>query len=263
MRSLARCFLTALLSAVPAYAVDVTSCGQEVAAGETAILAQDLVCDAATPAAVRLQSRSRLDLNGFSISGVPGDAPAAGIHCERSCTIDGPGTVSNMGSAIDAGQGGGTGRVIARNLTVSGSGSGISAVRMKLMGVVSTGNGLGIDAYTLRADDTEVRGNTGTGVRAVRLGGVGLTTSSNGVDGVIAIAGARLRNFTALGNGRWGLWSGARATLSDATLTGNTSGDVATAIRPRLLNTVCETSVVADPQAINSSLGTWGVCLND
>jgi hypothetical protein len=152
--------------------------------------------------------------------------------------------------------------VIARNLTVSNSSSGISAVRMKLSSVVSTGNELGIDAYTLRADDTDASGNTGSGVRAVRVGGIGLTTNDNGLDGVIATA-ARLRNFTALGNGRWGLWSRARATLIDATLTGNSSGDVATALRPRLRNTTCETSVVADPQAINASLGTWGVCLND
>lgn len=88
-----------------AAAVDVTTCGQIIQAGETGVLASDLDCSGAGAFAVLLLRRATLDLNGHTLIGGPVSptvkgAAAADGSGSGSFTIRGPGVIA--GTAVDA-----------------------------------------------------------------------------------------------------------------------------------------------------------------
>ena len=84
--------------AASAGAVDVTACGQTVARGEVGVLLNDLDCStpAPGPAAVTLQNRTTLQMNGHRVTPPAPETYGFGIECsERGrCLIPGPGELT-------------------------------------------------------------------------------------------------------------------------------------------------------------------------
>src|SRR5262245_51732863 len=98
--------LMAIVAGSPASAMDVTTCGQFVPAGELAVLTADLACARAAPCPISAQGTvfdggASVELNGHSItgddSGVGGSCTPQGRHTFRKpCRVVGPGTVSGF-----------------------------------------------------------------------------------------------------------------------------------------------------------------------
>jgi hypothetical protein len=99
--------------------------------------------------------------------------------------------------------------------------------------------------------------NGTVGIATDKLKGYNLTANNTGVAGFY---GTRIsvKGLVATGNGD-GAVRAIRATVRDATLTGNTPYDISTKRRPRVRNTTCGVSQVL------GGLGgqTWGVCSDD
>jgi hypothetical protein len=264
----------ALLANAPARAFDVTECHQTVPSREKAVLQTDLVCDGSGGPNLNLGYRSRLELNGHSISGgyigisvYPG--PGAG-----QAVIVGPGEIFGadsdpFGAAIAP-----QSRVMIRNVTLRDNRRGILAVynhAMKLDDVTIVDNtAQGISSYL---------GASGPGKGRIR--GRNLTVSGNGDNGIEAFGRLLLRDSTVSGNGGTGILVHDRFTLQNVGVTGNAgagvastsskrgklksstatgngaAGDIAAPVAPRLIASTCDDSVDTDDG------GTLGICAND
>jgi len=222
-------------------ATDVTSCGQTVAPRDMAVLTTDLTCSSSA-SGVFLGDRSTLDMNGHTMNG-------GGVNCIGSCTVTGPGTITNVHAPAHNGAGivtngaaSRTSKFLAQDVDVSGNDQGIvtQARRVTLIGVNASNNaGDGIETFS----------------KTIR--GMNVTASNNGATGldVQSIGSVRMTGLTASGNGWGGLINdGKRTRLIDSTLTGNawppfpdepTMVDIAIAYNarcPRLVNTTCDHS---------------------
>jgi hypothetical protein len=225
-----------------ATATDVTACGQSIAARDTGVLTVDLTCSSSVDGAI-LGEKSTLDLNGHTLSG-------SGVYCTTSCTVKGPGTITNVhydpganATAIFANfQGSRRTKFVAENIDLHDNDNGIvsQAARVTLSGVNASNNDQN-GIHTLGA-----RIVRGTNVTASNNGASGLSVDSNGT--------VRLTGFTAMGNG-WGgvINDGKRTVLVGSTVTGNawppfpgepSMVDIATAAGrcPRLTSTTCDHS---------------------
>jgi len=98
--------LMAILAGGPALAMDITTCGQFVPAGESAVLTTDLACARTTTwpfsaQGVTLDGGASVHLSGHSITG---DGGGVGVTCNpqsvrarrEPCRVTGPGTVSGF-----------------------------------------------------------------------------------------------------------------------------------------------------------------------
>ncbi len=176
----------------------VTHCGQLV--HRHGVLTQDLDCTAEVFAAVRLERRATLDLNGFSITGTapassdcwlstcPGEADL--VRCSVRCTVVGPGLLSGGRYGIVAASnlvdpsGAGTKRgrkINARNVTIANTVVAIEAWSgiARVQGLDAQSSGLGISARRIAVEDSQVTGSDIFGVRArsVRIRRSSLTGS--------------------------------------------------------------------------------------
>jgi hypothetical protein len=250
-----------LLVARTCVAVDVTQCGQVVAARDTGVLVANLTCNRTIPgscascpspschvdlgqpcdvgaacasgrcvhAALRLENRASLDLAGFALRGTVGDEPEVGVLCESRCTVIGPGEVAQLVDfGIWAGGGldvlGGVARISDVDVHDVFAGVGISALRLRLDTVTATSNALGIVASSIRADTVTASGNDPySGINVATLRATNLTTNDNAYDGLFfARARSRFRLTNFTATGNAGYGiRGGNVILVDSTLTGN------------------------------------------
>lgn len=225
-----------------AAATDVTACGQTIAARDTGVLTVDLTCSSSVDGAL-LGDKATLDLNGHTLSG-------AGVYCTTSCTVKGPGTITNVhyypagnATAIFANFQGSRGtKFVAENIDLHDNDNGIlsQARRVTLAGVNASNNVHdGIETF---------------GANVIK--GTNVTANNNGATGldVQSVGTIRMTGFTATGNG-WGgvINDGKRTVLVGSTVTGNawppfpgdpSMVDIATAAGrcPRLTTTTCDHS---------------------
>jgi hypothetical protein len=238
----------ALLLAVPASNVEITSCDQVLRDGEVGELRQDLNC-AQRPRwpfsaqGVRVEGGATLNLNGFTIRG---DGTGVGIYCapegeQNVCTVNGPGTITGFWAGFN-----GVGcRFVVRRLFLHGNTNGI----------------FGPLACDLRARDLRVvrNGESGiwvSGVRARRL-----VVSRNRGYGLVARS-VDVRSLAARGNGLEGLlqWStrGRFGRITRSRVTGNdTAGagfDIAAAGTLTLRRVRCgRSAVLRYPRIVDST----------
>ena len=217
--------------------VAVTTCGQIVPDRTVGYLTGDLDCSGYTAgspdlydagAAVTLGLKSELDLRGFTLT--------AGIHGVLCDNVRAQ--VRRTGCAVYGGT------------IVGGDQRGIGGFKLDVHDVTVTGSAVGIDAYAKgRLEDIVVDGGSDDGVRAAQQVKIERATITNNDGNGIASAKITIRDSTVTGNA-----AGASCAASPGTC-----GDLASARRPRVKNTVCGTSVGTDP----AGPATWGVCSLD
>ena len=245
--------------------MSVTTCGQVVPPGTTAILAKTIVCppwgvcyppcaqgDPAClqplqPVVVCRSTAECPDPANDSCAFPPGVPSSVGLYMGRGAWLQ-----MNRHSVSGAFIG-----------ILSGSSSGVGAGKMKITGPGSIfGNQQGVVFPTsLKASGISLHDNAQIGISATKRVRLADVVGKN--NGVLAGAGTRIMatRVTATGNGI-GLGSGRSLTIADSSITGSTSVDIESVRRPRLRNVVCETSAqLLLPQ---NTLGPpWGVCSND
>jgi len=270
---------TIALTVAPAPAVDITACNQTVPAGEVGVLRANLVCDGAY--AVFLDSRATLLLSGHSLAGPDEAVDADGVGCLDDCTVSGPGEISGFEEGIV------TNAKLVRvsDVFVHGCGVGIKAPRLHLTNVTASDNAeVGLTAERLKGTGITANDNGGYGFYGFRFVGENVTMDRNALGAIeahdsfrgvavalhdndgAAVISARVsaRGLVASGNTGGGVY-GTRVTVRDGSLTGNgVTGDGAFDLGstrpPRILQTLCGTSlrwnVAPYPQS-------WGVCTFD
>ncbi len=128
--------------------VEVTACGDFVAADQAGYLTRDLDCADYVGAAVVLSDHARLYLGGHVLSGdsLASGGPTQGVRCRSGtvCSVIGPGTI------------------------VGFSGSGIAGTRVRVRDVVIAGNRrAGVAAYeNVRLRNVFIDANGALGVHA-------------------------------------------------------------------------------------------------
>ncbi len=279
--------LAVVLATRAALATDVTQCGQVIAPRDTGILRNDLVCGttaqglcadcaafgctvridlpcttsgdcaslggsaACLGVAVHLGQRATLEMDGFSISAVAPGQLGAGVFCDATCKVRGPGTISG---AVGWGVKAYSARVF--DLMVHDNFRGISTIRLRLFDTTTTANALGGEAYTMSLNGGAATGNSPYGgLVAHVLRAKDFTASNNATDGFSGDF-VSLTRVVANGNGLYGAQAARTIAIRDSTLTGNGTADIASGSRPRLINTTCGTSA-------GGPGGTWGVCSGD
>jgi hypothetical protein len=174
--------------------------------------------------------------------------PTTGIHSDSSLQVENV-DLRNLGSSIFLND---RGKLIATDVAIEDTGSGIHAMKMTLTNV-------------------SVSGTLDFGIYAPKAGavfGTNVVVNDSARGGIVA-GKVRIRNLTATGNGTgsFGADGGGvyadQIKLVDSTVTGNLElgapADLLAARRPKLVNTVCEHSV--DTQSPTDE--PWGVCAND
>jgi hypothetical protein len=137
--------------------VPITTCGQQVTT-RSAELVQDLDCSASQESAgVVMVNGGRVALNGFTLTVA---TTQNGVHCERSCRLFGPGTIVG---GVTAAFRPGFGRIVVDGVTITGAGTGVSALRVSVKNSTLTGNGVGIAAYNPPVGFAIVSNSTITG----------------------------------------------------------------------------------------------------
>jgi hypothetical protein len=248
-----------LVAGPSTWAYDILGCHQAVPEGATGVMRNDVDCTGAQFGrwGVVLQPGAKLDMNGYSITSGFG-----GVWCQGKCSIKGPGVIENTSSAgaflfgktrlknvdiVNCGQGirshdfnDTSTTVKAKRVTITGSGSGISAWRVKATDVSITDSAYGIITETVRGKRVTVDGNDGLGVRCDRCKFSELTATNNGDAGIDGWGDVLLRDSVLTGND--GLGSGR---------------DIVSHLGPPILiNTICGRSALGD--------GTdWNVCTDD
>jgi hypothetical protein len=246
-----------MLAVLPAHAVDVTSCGQVVPAGEVGNLVADLDC-AGTPVAVVLARNAGLEMGGFRLSG--GFPGGNGVACEAgACLVNGPGRISGFDFGVTTMSGS------ARRLSVSGvdfdgnswgirhEGRGLTSVTD--VTIRDCLNGAGVLVWRLRATNVRVERCINGFSVVTSVKGENVAATDNGNAGIAAGGQAALRGVTARGN-QIGI-NARLMRLTDSDSTGNPFADLLSGGRPRLTNTTCGTSR-------NYNTGdTFGICQDD
>jgi hypothetical protein len=269
-----------LLHAVPAAAVDITSCGEIVPAGQTGVLMADLDCTASPVDVpnVELRAGATLDMNGHSLSRQdPGNGIAILCPSRSRCTIKGPGTIFGHVIASSGGN------QVIEDVTVQDVESGILAYihgtprlgKLRLTNVTVTGaEYAGVYANRVTAENLQVVGTEeGFGIYG-GVRGTNIVASDNGGGGIVGKR-VRIDGLVATNNGGGGApfsFGGVYApsgivSLRNSTVTGNqadyspeTSGQIdIIARRARLANTTCGHSVYDDAVGLDS----LGVCAGD
>src|SRR5262245_6278511 len=235
-----------LAAATPAAAVDVTACGQVVPEGQRAVLQADL---SACFWGIVLEPGATLDLNGHHLSGLPDFSDL--IVCQRSCTILGPGELSETFEGVVAGAAGAGHRPARRGV-------------------------LRIDGVTVR--DAKFALNAGTAVRArnvviihsgrafssPRIRGTDVTITSSLPGETIGDGMVRLTRLVLSGGSTLGI-SAVGLRLVDSYVVCDDAGypglDIVTRRRPTLLRSTCGHSAHLTRRGV--PLSTWHVCVDD
>lgn len=259
-----------VLFASPAFAEDVTTCGQVVSSG---VLVADLDCSAHPSSAVTVSDRGTLDLAGHTIT-VGADY---GIACERRCTIDG-----NGGAIVGTGVRGihsfhKRSEIQASNLTITVSrpapliSYGITGATISIDDCTIDGSGIGVHATrSIEATGTQVQ-NASDGLSSMRKISVENSTLSNNVRGAVAERKLDATGVTVTGNDYAGL-VGRKVRAATSTVTGNGSvvdcpaaqyGCADVLARKAGLEVVaCDTSARVDRDLLPTG-ETLGICSND
>ena len=238
----------ALATGWPAHALDLTTCGQTVPAGEVAFLQADL---SGCEYGVVLKNHAVLELNGHAIV-----ATNLGVVCsEPRCQVHGPGDIS--GGQVGLWGFYPTGKIEVRDVDIHDTNlAGIQNARSgKVTNVTVRRVGFG-------APDPEYS----AGIYVDRLRGTNLQTTDNAGYGVLGGTLARVTGLTATGNGNAGIAGQGRTLVRDSLITGNNGYELGYDLlayrRPRVIDTVCGRS--ASPGATAEEPGApWGVCTND
>jgi len=261
---------------LPAFAVELTACGQSVPERERGILTTDLDCSSSTSVyPVWLSRKATLDMAGHTIIGSPSIGT---VRCDGPCTIEGDGMIVGGQYCVHATTetAGARSKLRIFGLTVSGCEVGVLAqntlpgTNLVARELVSTGNtGNGIEAQFMKLRNVVSTDNGRYGLRCGfgKIVGRNVTVTGNGLavpDSYAGVHGAdriNLRGATVSDNSGAGVRSWDRtAKLKDSTATGNSTIDIYTAERPKIVNTACGTSA----QRITGGPGPpWGVCEND
>ncbi len=296
MRLIIGAIVVTVFCSIAAHAVDVSTCGQTVPAGETGVLVADLSCGDET--AVTLANKAALDLGGFTV-GASDDA----IVCESSCSVTGPGTIagdlrisilSNSKRAVVNDvviDGGGiqapSSRVAATNILVRNfgapGGTTPHAIVAKILVasdvIVEDGGRHGFAAVAadkILATNLTVRDTTSIGIQTFRLlRATGLTVTGNAGFGVATERTVRIDGAEISNNGGDGI-AARRVKASSLTATGNGNYGVFAERNARLTDSMLTGNTDGDlfsarkPRLDNTTCGTsdgpngpWGVCTGD
>ena len=266
--------------AVPARALDVTTCGALIAADEVGTVQADFDCVDGPPDnpyfGIVLQRGARLDLNGHVITFRQNATTIAPVYCESSCEVHGPGTLVSSpagGAGIWANHGR---RVSIQDLDISGFTTGIVAPRGRLaltnVSIDATNFGI-VAARRLELDHVDVilpggpfgiAGRVGECIGATQPGGrvtgsnVSVTGCQHGVYGTSRVQISAL----SVSASYIGVFSAGTTELTDSTVTGSEYADLYSGRPPVLVNTTCDHSLQYHRQA-SAPAGPWGVCAND
>ena len=233
MRTLRVLFAVLLSSIGAAGAVDITTCGTTVAAGETGVLQADLDCPT-SPFAVRLLRRATLDLNGHAVRG--GDSTGAivlGVSRENPADPDKPG----RGDFTIVGPGEISGTTHPPLFTGTRSCILLNAGRARITsasGIVDIhhcnvdilGSALTIpDQGRLLMDHVAIHEAVQVGVAARTITATQVSAYDNGGIGIGAAGRLRLTDAEAHGN-QIGFFAGRSMTGNDVTVTDNSLNGV-------------------------------------
>jgi hypothetical protein len=237
-----------LLLPWPAHALDITTCGQTVAAGEVGVLQVDI---SGCEFGVVLMNHAVLEMAGHAIS-----VGNLGVQClESRCAIHGPGDISGGGVGIWGFYPTGKRVVCDVDIPDTKNGGIQNAQRARVSNVTVRRVGFG-----------SLNPEYSSGVYVDVLLGTNLTAADNAGYGVLGGSKVKLTALIATGNGNAGLTAQGRSLLRDSALTGNDgyeSGyDLVAYLRPRVIDTICGRS--ASPGVTAEEPGPpWGVCAND
>src|SRR5262249_52891253 len=227
--------LVCLAAATRVAAFDVTTCGQVVPEGDRAVLQADL---SGCFWGVVLEPDATLELNGHHLSGLPDFSDL--IVCQRSCTIHGPGELSETFEGVVAGAAGAGHRPARRGV-------------------------LRIDGVTVR--DAKFALNAGTAVRArnvviihsgrafssPRIRGTDVTITSSLPGETIGDGMVRLTRLVLSGGSTLGI-SAVGLRLVDSYVVCDDAGypglDIVTRRRPTLLRSTCGRSAPLTPSRV-------------
>ena len=286
-----------LMGAGMGRATDITTCGETVAAGDTADLQADLDCQSGF-FGVRLLARSTLRLNGHSIVGGPtmfatilgvayvdDEEPDEGGR--GNFTIIGPGEIAGAGpdfnffattnACVTLQDGRATLTSPTGVIDIHGCNFGIvgyileysaNRARATIDHVVLHDNSQeGITVRSLTASNVTAYGNGGTGVNAIKTLVVNdVISHDNRGHGVYAGRTVTGTNVTVTGNYN-GVSSNRRVTLTYLSSTGNVGVSGVQAPRVKLTDSVVTGNNSIDilastlPQLVNTTCGTSGAFL--
>lgn len=255
-----------------ALGVDVTTCGQVVAARGQAMLVADLVCPASGGPAVILEKGARLDLAGHRLEITHDGSEVAAVSCSAACSVTSSapgGAIVGTGPEVGDSVGvlianGGQGRVA--NVRIEHFSRGVICTGMSLVlsGVELVDNvssGAFVTGGSLRVSDSTASGN-GLAFAAFKRLTARRTQATGNRTGLYAQIAVHATDTTLTGNSVVGIdsWNGERAgsvTLRDSTATSNGLYDILAGRMPRLLDSTCGVSHKA------GSGESWGVCTAD
>jgi hypothetical protein len=188
-----------------AQTVSITTCGETVPAGQTGVLDADLTCPGGPGTfGVLVENRGTLDLAGHTLAGAN-----AGVRCENRCVVTssiGTGTIRDAetaGIAVLYERGVLEvsnvslddnlyalladflhGKVFGTQVTLTGSGIGIQARKIRLTGLTATGNYRVAQARKTMLTDSTVAdsGDTAISGHAAVLNNSSVTGSASGID---------------------------------------------------------------------------------
>lgn len=255
-----------------ALGVDVTTCGQVVAARGRAALVADLVCPASGGSAVILEKGASLDLAGHRLEISHDGSDVAAVSCSAACSV----TSSAAGGAIvgtgaDVGDSigilvanGGRGRVANVRIEHFSRGVICTGKSLILSGVELTDNpssGAFVTGGSLRVADSTASGN-GIAFAAFKRLTARRTQATGNRTGLYAQIAVHATETTLTGNSVVGIysWNGARAgsvTLRDSSATANGLFDILSGRMPRLFDSTCGVSHKA------GTAESWSVCTAD
>jgi len=257
-------FLTMLAGS--AAALDVSTCGVTVPAGEVGVIQADLSCSGAF--LVALERNATLDLNGHTLSlAIPPSGSRAVVRCEsRRCAVGGPGTVQCTGGPGGYASGIGTpagGRLDVSDVLIQGCDQGIwdmgspgAKTRVYATDVTVQGSTYnGIEAEKLIATNVEASNSGYSGLAVELVRGTTIIVDGNGAlpnlhSGITSFGGTvKVTGLVATNNAQHGV-EAKKVILTSSTVIDNGFNDISSSRRPRLVDVTCGTS-------------NWGVCQDD
>jgi hypothetical protein len=238
--------LSLMLSSSAAYAVDISTCGQIIDAGQVGEVLADLDCTAfSNSPAVTLEPGSTLYLNGHAVAGghlgVLTDPGKKGGPLTR---IQGPGEITGMTSCAIWTQN----KLSVSDLDLHGNRCGIMTVYN----------------YPLTLEDVSITDNGGDGISFVdvlgngRVEGEGVTITGNAGDGILTTGKIRLVDAVVRDNAGAGLESLLKAIrVLRGTIVHNQDDDIVSFRRSKLFESTCTHS-----RDLRNG-GTFGICTLD
>lgn len=264
MNTAPRLALSIIVSlATAAEAFDVTSCDQEVPAGEVGVLTADLDCGPNTvPGSygVELERYATLDMQGHTITGAQWAVYCPGPgKCTVTSTTGTPGTLTGAEAGIwTPGS-----KVLVSNVRFVDNSYGISNnPKATLSDVTFVDNGFALTARSLQGTNMTITGACDSGycidIGRGRIDGLVVTDTGPSANVLQVGRSIRLRNASMSGPGQAGIFA-TRIRLENSVVTGH---DVDLASRLlRITNVSCERSLRFAKDGLG--IGTWGVCAND